>query len=100
MDGFGATSVKSEARCRRIHGQSANAECDECLSQTADEFRREPRPNRSERQVHLTRQWLQPLSNYNPSSPRFRSEEHTSELQSHSDIVCRLLLEKKKKNYK
>src|SRR5438132_5446362 len=29
-----------------------------------------------------------------------RSEEHTSELQSHSDLVCRLLLEKKKtKNY-
>src|SRR5438034_282477 len=33
------------------------------------------------------------------ASPFFRerSEEHTSELQSHSDLVCRLLLEKKKK---
>src|SRR5260221_6579508 len=30
--------------------------------------------------------------------PVDRSEEHTSELQSHSDLVCRLLLEKKKKN--
>src|SRR5436190_3594899 len=30
-----------------------------------------------------------------PRDPR--SEEHTSELQSHSDLVCRLLLEKKKK---
>src|SRR5260221_9267584 len=29
--------------------------------------------------------------------PVRRSEEHTSELQSHSDLVCRLLLEKKKK---
>src|SRR5437773_7461094 len=30
-----------------------------------------------------------------------RSEEHTSELQSHHDLVCRLLLEKKKKtNYR
>src|SRR5260221_8785050 len=29
--------------------------------------------------------------------PKVRSEEHTSELQSHSDLVCRLLLEKKKK---
>src|SRR5438034_8490700 len=29
-----------------------------------------------------------------------RSEEHTSELQSHSDLVCRLLLEKKKKTHK
>src|SRR5438034_9804430 len=28
---------------------------------------------------------------------RTRSEEHTSEFQSHSDLVCRLLLEKKKK---
>src|SRR5260221_4997872 len=31
-----------------------------------------------------------------PSLAFFRSEEHTSELQSHSDLVCRLLLEKKK----
>src|SRR2546421_11572288 len=30
-------------------------------------------------------------------TPRVRSEEHTSELQSRSDLVCRLLLEKKKK---
>src|SRR5260370_25923348 len=29
---------------------------------------------------------------------RWRSEEHTSELQSHLNLVCRLLLEKKKKN--
>src|SRR5260370_29221809 len=29
---------------------------------------------------------------------RFRSEEHTSELQSHLNLVCRLLLEKKKQN--
>src|SRR5947207_8022279 len=32
-------------------------------------------------------------------STRARSEEHTSELQSHSDLVCRLLLEKKKDKY-
>src|SRR5438034_8671144 len=31
------------------------------------------------------------------SMRKMRSEEHTSELQSHSDLVCRLLLEKKKK---
>src|SRR5690242_21545954 len=29
--------------------------------------------------------------------PSWRSEEHTSELQSHVNLVCRLLLEKKKK---
>ena len=33
-------------------------------------------------------------------SIRSRSEEHTSELQSHHDLVCRLLLEKKKKHKK
>src|SRR5438034_6622512 len=32
-----------------------------------------------------------------PGTRLVRSEEHTSELQSHSDLVCRLLLEKKKK---
>src|SRR5437588_7273334 len=35
---------------------------------------------------HCVRQW------------ELRSEEHTSELQSHSDLVCRLLLEKKKRD--
>src|SRR2546421_6916009 len=44
-----------------------------------------PRPRR-ERHVHL-----------GPAArPQHRSEEHTSELQSRSDLVCRLLLEKKK----
>src|SRR6266496_709066 len=33
------------------------------------------------------------------TSARARSEEHTSELQSRRDLVCRLLLEKKNKNY-
>src|SRR5271154_7573653 len=31
--------------------------------------------------------------------PNSRSEEHTSELQSHVNLVCRLLLEKKQQNY-
>src|SRR2546428_3307151 len=35
-----------------------------------------------------------------PKCERKRSEEHTSELQSRSDLVCRLLLEKKKKKKK
>src|SRR2546430_5075228 len=33
-----------------------------------------------------------------PAHGKARSEEHTSELQSQSNLVCRLLLEKKKKN--
>src|SRR6266540_2708069 len=41
----------------------------------------------------------QPSAGSSPGStrPAGRSEEHTSELQSHHDLVCRLLLEKKKK---
>src|SRR5688572_31630440 len=34
------------------------------------------------------------------ADPHLRSEEHTSELQSQSNLVCRLLLEKKKKKKK
>src|SRR5206468_10455877 len=40
--------------------------------------------------------WCAPGSP-SPRTRRARSEEHTSELQSRSDLVCRLLLEKKKK---
>src|SRR5260370_20930958 len=39
-------------------------------------------------------QHMQPARQRHPA----RSEEHTSELQSHLNIVCRLLLEKKKNN--
>src|SRR5471032_1740605 len=51
--------------------------------------------------------WQPPLGGCDPwgvfagprvSKPVIRSEEHTSELQSHHDLVCRLLLEKKKKH--
>src|SRR5436190_16888923 len=40
---------------------------------------------------------LQPPGKASWPTTVIRSEEHTSELQSHSDLVCRLLLEKKKK---
>src|SRR2546421_65914 len=42
----------------------------------------------------------EPAFAFHPALPgkKFRSEEHTSELQSRSDLVCRLLLEKKKNN--
>src|SRR5260370_21520897 len=38
------------------------------------------------------------LSGAGPAGQAVRSEEHTSELQSHLNLVCRLLLEKKKGN--
>src|SRR3989454_2523539 len=37
-------------------------------------------------------------SQFSPLGPPARSEEHTSELQSPCNLVCRLLLEKKKQN--
>src|SRR5260221_6641566 len=41
---------------------------------------------------------ISPLTDHVLRVQAQRSEEHTSELQSHSDLVCRLLLEKKKKH--
>src|SRR2546430_5040642 len=49
---------------------------------------------------HHRAPWPRPpaceLSGDGPDAQRGRSEEHTSELQSQSNLVCRLLLEKKK----
>src|SRR5437667_7004650 len=49
----------------------------------------------------VSRNWFPPVKKMplasSIRSSRPRSEEHTSELQSHHDLVCRLLLEKKKK---
>src|SRR5438034_5683171 len=62
-------------------------------------FRSKP-PRRFSRLVSETAASA-PAPNVESRTPRpTRSEEHTSELQSHSDLVCRLLLEKKKKKNK
>src|SRR3712207_7156806 len=56
------------------------------------------------RQLHGGGQTVRPRTNdhriihYATSLPLMRSEEHTSELQSRQYLVCRLLLEKKKKH--
>src|SRR2546430_4402988 len=61
-------------------------------------------PNKTRSPALTSNAWRVPSFLYLPSpaaitSPScgFRSEEHTSELQSQSNLVCRLLLEKKKK---
>src|SRR5438477_6415390 len=58
-----------------------------------------PRPRAPTREPHRVRQ-PPPCARRSDrgtfASARTRSEEHTSELQSHVNIVCRLLLEKKK----
>src|SRR5690349_23204946 len=61
-----------------------HAPCSCCTTSKATRTRRSPGSSASPRAAR------------NPSCSR-RSEEHTSELQSRRDLVCRLLLEKKKK---
>src|SRR5437588_2336011 len=57
--------------------------------------------NNLHKSIHAARRALEPTLQAGANShfilTHGRSEEHTSELQSHSDLVCRLLLEKKKK---
>src|SRR2546421_6244050 len=65
-------------------------------------FRSTPRPAPSKRSTPRTPSGpdsrAAAIPTRSPSStPQTRSEEHTSELQSRSDLVCRLLLEKKNK---
>src|SRR5260370_15270614 len=63
-------------------------------------FRSRPRPDPTPAARRCSGSTLVSRSSAGPRSPRTsrpRSEEHTSELQSHLNLVCRLLLEKKKK---
>src|SRR5260370_29538572 len=47
--------------------------------------------------IAVARRWGEKILNREKVPLHARSEEHTSELQSHLNLVCRLLLEKKKK---
>src|SRR2546430_7092337 len=67
------------------------------------ELRRERAPAAHAREPENERQRLVAREAQGPAeraAAHGRSEEHTSELQSQSNLVCRLLLEKKKKNRK
>src|SRR5260221_5395843 len=58
---------------------------------------RSPRARRATRGGARCALGRSPCRRYGSRAGTVRSEEHTSELQSHSDLVCRLLLEKKKR---
>src|SRR5437588_2289572 len=71
-----------------------------CIAQSC--FRRLPgklrtlgKLNAVGRRLHAVVSHLAGIAHRIQEIRRERSEEHTSELQSHSDLVCRLLLEKK-----
>src|SRR5699024_12705742 len=82
---FPYTTLFRSALAPRLSGQSANAyQPRGDLSQHLPQFReKDPASSHS--------------SSPAQTSSHPRSEEHTSELQSRFDLVCRLLLEKKKK---
>src|SRR5260221_6630079 len=63
-------------------------------------FRSRPRGSirKSKSGAKVPRAWSARTTGSSRRPRTRRSEEHTSELQSHSDLVCRLLLEKKKNN--
>src|SRR2546430_11204404 len=70
---------------------------------TPPSFRPKPALSPARRSAPTIRAWIDahcdPRADAAASAPsRTRSEEHTSELQSQSNLVCRLLLEKKKTN--
>src|SRR2546427_3071573 len=58
-------------------------------------FRSPSLPQGQAGDVHLRAHLLRPPGQQDLREQRVRSEEHTSELQSQSNLVCRLLLEKK-----
>src|SRR6266705_5127899 len=88
MDAFFRFFFSSRRRHTRSYGDWSSDVCSSDLSQWRDPKRSDNWPFLSgveQRQSAL-------------AAARWRSEEHTSELQSPYDLVCRLLLEKKKKN--
>src|SRR5438034_5616001 len=78
---FPYTTLFRSQAVRRIFGKSGSQTDRESSNLGGHGFQNDPRDRFANERFHAGR--------------NLRSEEHTSELQSHSDLVCRLLLEKK-----
>src|SRR3989442_8988872 len=93
LDAASADSTRNSRRCAtpkrvRTNGSKPTSSSPQ-ISFTTELYLPEPSPVKGSRGCQgLTRR-----------SSRLRSEEHTSELQSRPHLVCRLLLEKKKKQF-
>src|SRR5260221_3663890 len=74
--------------------RSADAGDDLQAQPVVDELRRGPEEHERREPVERGDEGGEAVGG--PERAQDRSEEHTSELQSHSDLVCRLLLEKTK----
>src|SRR5256885_11718933 len=70
------------------------------VAQRNDEFCTRKNAHSNQRQAYLRPAALAPQDQAANPIAEQRSEEHTSELQSPCNLVCRLLLEKKKNNTK
>src|SRR6266853_5428613 len=86
-----------------VRGDDADGRTRRLVSSASRGLRRCPWPaaRRRSRPSPIATGWWKrqrPRRRRRPRGHRPRSEEHTSELQSQSNLVCRLLLEKKKKN--
>src|SRR2546430_12391322 len=94
----------------RLRGRVSNRRLPESLRATSQAYARFVRHDSTEENLRVLweylKRWGRPVEFYtdksslftvNTPQPEARSEEHTSELQSQSNLVCRLLLEKKKK---
>src|SRR5205823_11128680 len=87
------------ASCRTWHGGRRSSRTGPtCASTTRDASRSCRSSSRSQRIGSDTRWYVPSTGSTPPSRTGRRSEEHTSELQSLAYLVCRLLLEKKKKH--
>src|SRR5206468_12121380 len=94
--GANATSRRKPQHGREQRGESTDEENDkqrDRIDPVHQRSRNEPKQRRQRRHVEVI--YVRPLEPPHVE-PVMRSEEHTSELQSRSDLVCRLLLEKKK----
>src|SRR5688572_31061769 len=92
---FGASAMaRSPSDEEGVDHQSPRAVCDKGTVPTTAGGVGAARRRPLSRSSRLRR--LRPCQRRRSTGSAFRSEEHTSELQSQSNLVCRLLLEKKK----
>src|SRR2546430_13658617 len=73
-------------------------DCDWSSDVCSSDLCRTPSAGTRSTRMSVTAMLVAWVSIVDDANPTCRSEEHTSELQSQSNLVCRLLLEKKKKN--
>src|SRR5256885_11923245 len=98
-----AYSFTEKKRIRKNFGKQASIlDTPYLLAIQLDSYRKflqvdKPEDRRDRIGLHAAFKSVFPISSYSGNASLERSEEHTSELQSPCNLVCRLLLEKKKK---